>query len=111
MSRKNCFVAELEGVSDIESAIRLKNKLVYIDRGDIMLDEGEYFIQDLMGIRAINDATGEVLGKLTDVLTLPANDVFVVTGEREILIPVVPEFVKEVNLTEGFVRVRLIEGM
>ena len=44
-------------------------------------------------------------------LQLPANDVYVVEGEREYMIPAVPEFILERNPDEGFIRVRLLEGM
>ena len=53
-----------------------------------------------------------MLGKIADVLTLPANNVYVVRGgEREIMIPAVDQFVKEVNVDEGYMTVALIEGM
>ena len=56
-------------------------------------------------------ADGEEIGKVSDILSMPGNDVYVVTGSREYLIPAVPEFILERNLDEGFVRVKLIEGM
>ena len=53
-----------------------------------------------------------MLGKLEDVLTLPANNVYVVRGgEREWMIPAVPEFIAETNVQEGYVRVNLMEGL
>ena len=60
----------------------------------------------------VRDTQGKVLGKIADVLTLPANNVYVVRGgEREIMIPAVDQFVKEVNVDEGYMTVALIEGM
>ena len=57
-------------------------------------------------------ATGEELGKLTEVLTPPAHPVYRVTGgEREYLIPAVPAFIAETDIDGGFLRVTLIEGM
>ena len=63
-----------------------------------------------MGARVV-DEQGNELGELADIMELPASNVYVVRGEREILIPAVPEFVLERNIDEGFIRVRLIEGM
>ena len=57
---------------------------------------------------------GETVGTLTDILCRPGNDVYVVTAadkKREYLIPAVPEFILERNVDEGYIRVRLIEGM
>ena len=53
-----------------------------------------------------------MLGKVDDILTPPANNVYVVRGgKREIMIPAVDQFVKEINVDEGYMKVALIEGM
>ena len=108
---KSAVIAALDGVFDLDSAIKLKNKTVSIDREEVRLAEGQYFVADLVGLRVIDAATGEDIGVLTEVLTRPANDVYVVKGEREILIPAVAEFLIETNIDAGFVLVRIIEGM
>ena len=67
---------------------------------------------DLMGMEVRDAKNGAVLGKIADVLTLPANNVYVVRGgEREWMIPAVPEFVAEVNIDEDYMRVNLMEGL
>jgi len=108
---KGCVIAALEGVTNIESAIRLISKTVSIKRDDVQLEEGRYFVADLIGLRAIDADTSEPLGTVTDVLNLPANNVYVISGEREILIPAVPGFVIETNIEEGYIKLRLIDGM
>ena len=110
-AHKGCVIAALEGVADIESAIRLKNKTVCIARDDAVIEEGRHFIADLIGLRALDAITGEELGTVADVLSLPANNVYVVRGKREILIPAVPEFVEKIDIDGGFIRLRLIDGM
>ncbi|MDR3278807.1 MAG: ribosome maturation factor RimM [Oscillospiraceae bacterium] len=109
--QKNIVVAELEGVADVDGAVRLKNKIVCVDRARAELGEGEHFIADLIGLDAVDAETGAALGKITDVFSLPANNVYVVNGAREILIPAVPEFVREINIDGGFISFRLIEGL
>lgn len=108
---KDCVITTFEGVDGIEGAMKLKNKVVYIDRNDVSLEEGEHFVSDLIGLTAQEADTGELLGKVTEVISLPANNVYVISGKREILVPAVPAFIKEVNLETGVVRVTLIEGM
>ena len=108
---KGCVIAALEGVDDIESAIKMKNKIVSIKRDDVLLEEGRYFVADLIGLRAVDAETGEELGTVSDVLSRPANNVYVISGEREILVPAVDEFVIEINTGEGYIKLRLIEGM
>ena len=108
---KSLVIASLEGISDIDSAIKLKNKIVHALRDDIPLEEGRHYIADIIGLRAINVDTGEEAGTVAEVLSLPANNVYVIKGDREILVPVVPEFIVETNIDEGVVKIRLIEGM
>ena len=107
---KACLIAALEGVADVNAAMRLKNKTVFIDRDDASLEPGAFFLQDIVGA-SVRDESGAELGTLADVLELPAGNVYVVRGPREILIPAVPEFVLETDVDAGVVTVRLIEGM
>jgi 16S rRNA processing protein RimM len=109
--QKGCVIATLEGVVDIDDAIRMKNKIIKIKKDDVKLKEGSYFITDLIGLEVIDNETGETLGTLSDILSLPSNNVYVIKGKREILVPAVPEFIIETNLDEGYVRIRLIEGL
>ena len=63
-------------------------------------------------IRKSRDAVDtDIGGKITEVMTPPGNDVYVVKGSHEYMIPAVKEFVEEINVQEGYVKVRLIEGM
>ena len=104
-------ILSLDGITDIDSALRLKNKIIYIDRSDANLVDGEFFLQDIIGLKVVDTETGAELGILEDILDLPAGNVYVVKGDREILIPAVPEFIKNVDVDGGTVNVRLIEGM
>ena len=108
---KGCVIAALDGVTDIDSAIKLKNKTVLLDRDETHIEEGRHFIADLMGLRAIDAETSVDLGMVHDVLKLPANDVYVIHGPREILIPAVDEFIAETNIDSGYIKFKLIEGM
>jgi 16S rRNA processing protein RimM len=104
-------IASLAGVETVNEAMRLRDKVVMIDRSAVKLPEGRYFIADLIGLNVLDDKTGASIGTLADVLTLPANDVYVVRGTREYMIPAVPEFLAEIDLPGRTMRVNLIEGM
>ena len=109
---KNMAIMKLENITDIPSAVSLKNAILYVNRDDVKLPEGGFFIADLMGLEVRDAATGEVLGNIADVLDLPASNVYVVRGgKREILIPAVEAFVAETNVAEGFIRVNMMEGL
>lgn len=104
------LIAKLEGVDDVNAAMPLKNRIVSIDRAEAKLPKGAFFIRDLIGASVVTEA-GEPLGKLADVLEMPAHNVYVVAGDREILIPAVPEFILKTDIDAGVVTVHLIEGM
>ncbi|MCL2402134.1 MAG: ribosome maturation factor RimM [Oscillospiraceae bacterium] len=108
---KNFVIAAFDGVVDINGAIALKNKTVSISRDDVALEEGRHFVADLIGLAAIDAESGEELGVVQDILERPANNVYVIKGVREILIPAVPEFVDEINVEAGYIKFRLIEGL
>jgi len=108
---KGCVIAALEGVDDIDAAIRMKNKIIKVRKEVVQLEEGRFFVADLVGLQAVDAETGQSIGVLSDVLSLPSNNVYVIKGEREILVPAVPEFIIETNLTDGFVKLRMIEGL
>ena len=94
----------------MNTAMLLKNKVVYLHRDDVELDEDAFFLADVIGLDVV-DENGVKLGVLDDILSPSLQDVYVVKGEREIMIPVVPEFILETNVEEGYIKVRLIEGM
>ena len=106
---KSQLIAALEGVEDVNAAMALKNRVISIDRADVKLPEGRYFVQDLIGL-AVRSDDGAELGQLSEVLDLPQGQVYVVKGEREILIPDVPEFILNIDPETG-ITVHLIEGM
>ena len=109
--QKTCVLVKLAGIDTVEAASALRDQVVSIDRADAQLPQGSIFIADLLGLPVYDGETP--IGRLTDVMSTPANDVYVVKGEdgQEHLIPAVPEFVLERNVDGGYIRVRLIEGM
>lgn len=109
---KNMVIIKFRGVTDVPSALAMRNAILYIDRKDADLPEGTFFLADLYGLEVRDAQSGAVLGRVADVLTLPANNVYVVRGgERELMIPAVPQFIAETNPEGGYLRVNLIEGM
>lgn len=109
---KTMVLCKFEGVDTVEAAMKLKNKVVSIDREDARLPAGHYFLADLMGLSVLDAATGAELGQVAEILTPPAHNVYVVSGgEKRYLIPAVPAFVADTNVEQGFIKVNLIEGL
>ena len=107
---KGFLIVKLEGVEDVNAAMALKGRTVFIDRADARLPKGAFFLQDIIGASVV-DESGSEIGKLVDVMEAPASNVYVVKGEREHLIPAVPEFILSTDADNGIITVHLIEGM
>ena len=66
---------------------------------------------DLLGAAVVTD-NGEVIGELVDMISLPANDVYVIKqGKKEVLIPVIPEIIRSVDLQMGLVTITPMDGL
>jgi len=100
---KELVLLKLPGVDDMNAALTYKNK---------DLPEGEYFDDELLGLKVYDCDTGALLGTLTAVDESPASKVYTVKGEREILIPAVKDaFIRSVDLDAGRMDVKVWEGM
>ena len=108
---KAFVLMQLEGVSDFDAAALLKNRTLYAAREDLPIEEGSYFIVDLIGLPVIDADNGTVYGTLCDVTNLGASDIYTVKTEAgDRMMPAVDEFVDRVVLGEG-IYIRPIEGM
>lgn len=108
---KQFVLATLEGVTDMDQAAAMKGTTLYASRDDFELDEGDYFIADLIGLPVIDIEGGKTYGTVKDVVNRGASDIYVVktpSGER--MMPAVEEFVKKVDLDKG-IFVKTIPGL
>jgi 16S rRNA processing protein RimM len=107
---KNDVVVKLEGIETRTQAEGLRGETLMIPEA-AALDSDRYYLHDIIGLRVV-DAAGETLGKVEDVLSTGANDVYVVRGDRgELLLPAIDDVVKEVDLAAGRLVVELLEGL
>ncbi len=109
---KNMVIAKIEGIDTPEAAEKLRSKILYMHRDDLELDDDTYFIQDLIGLEVRDADTGEVYGKIADVLETGANDVYVIKGEdREYLIPAIADVVVSTDIDNNLMTIRPLEGL
>ena len=111
--QKGNVLLHLEGVDTVEAAEQLRNQVLYMDRDEVELEEGVYFIQDLIGLEVLDADTGKSYGKLSDVMQTGANDVYEIKDEtgKTVLIPAIPDVVQETDLDGGVMRIRPLEGL
>jgi 16S rRNA processing protein RimM len=99
------LAARLEGCADRDAAAALRGKRVAVPRSQLpRAKSGEYYWVDLVGLKVVNVQSQE-LGRIEQILQTGANDVLVVQGERERLIPFLADVIREVDTTAGVVRV------
>ena len=105
--QNTCDLLKLEGVDTMEAAQALRGKTVTLYRED--MDEDVIFAGELIGMEVFSQ--GEKIGELTQVLDYPGNQVYVVKGEREYMLPAVKEFILSTDLEANRMEVKLLEGM
>jgi 16S rRNA processing protein RimM len=106
---KGAWLARFKEVKDRNGAEALIGWSVYIpESGRAPLPEGEYYVDELVGLEIVTD-TGKPLGRLTDVLYSPANDVY--ETDKGILIPAVAAFIIEIDLGRRKITVRDTPGL
>ena len=110
---KNTVLIKFEGIDTVEQARELIGKIVYLDRDEIELEEGTYFIEDLIGCRVINDETEEDIGTVQAVDNFGASDVYTILNAegKEFMFPAVDEFLVSTDIDKKEIRIKVIEGM
>lgn len=111
---KGMVLVKLQGIDTPEAAQSLRGRVVWMDRADDTLEEGQYYLQDLIGLTAVDADTGEEYGRISDVTgTAGANDVYHITfpDGRVQLIPAIPEVVLSIDPDAGRMVIRPLEGL
>jgi 16S rRNA processing protein RimM len=106
------FLLDLEGVESRTDAESLGGEELLLDRKELDApEEGEFYVADLVGLKALNDA-GEVVGEVMDTFETAAHEVLVVREEdrQDLYLPFTLEHVPEVDLRAGQVLIRPPEG-
>lgn len=111
--QKNMAVLKIEGVDTPEDAQKLRNRVLYMDRDDAELEEGCYFIADLIGLTVRDTKTGEVYGELSDVTQTGANDVYHISAPdgRTLLVPAIPQVIDRVDIDGGVMEITPLDGL
>ncbi len=110
--QKNMVIAKLEGYDTPEDSEKLRNKLLYMHRDDLELDEDTYFIQDLIGIEVKDADTGKLYGVIEDVLETGANDVYSIKGDdRTYLVPAIADVVISTDIEANLMIIRPLDGL
>ena len=106
------MIVKLEGVDARSDAERLKGKQLFIDSSQsVPPEEGEFWVHELLDFEVV-DVNGDFLGTISQIHLRDAQDLWEVkTEEGSVLLPAVPQFVKEIDETSRRVVVDPPEGL
>ena len=108
---------KLHGVDTPEAAEKFRNRIISVPRDIFSLDEGEYFISDLIGISVFDADSGKFYGEITDVLQPGANDVYELTEKTEDgkpvrrYIPAIKDCIVSTDIKSKTMKIRPLEGL
>lgn len=109
---KNMTLIKFKGINTPEAANEMRNRIVYIDREDIELEDGTYFVQDLIGLTVKDADSGEIYGEIKDVLQTGANDVYEIkNGDKTYLVPAIEQVIIETDIDNAVMLIRPLEGL
>jgi 16S rRNA processing protein RimM len=109
----NFFLLDLDGVESRDASDVLAGRYIFVP-SDVLKDlpEGEYYWKDIIGLEVITEESGRSLGRIENIMATGSNDVYVCSdGKSEILLPAIPEVIREIDIEKGTMVVKLIEGL
>jgi 16S rRNA processing protein RimM len=103
---------KLSDIDDREHAASLRGAYLEVPEEELeLLPDGHYYRFQLVGL-GVRSTDGQELGRITEVLSTPANDVFVVGGPHgEILVPAADDIVRDIDLEAGIMTIEVVEGL
>ena len=108
----NIVIVKLDGIDSIPEAEALRGTVIYIDRNDVKLPDGRYFVDDLIGCEVYNSENTTFYGKISDVSPTGANDVWhILNNGKEYLFPAVDEMLVSVDIESEKVYINPIKGI
>lgn len=111
--QKNMVIMKLKGVDSVEDGQAMRNKILFMDRNDVELEDGFYFFQDLIGLKVIDADSQEEYGKIEDIFQTGANDVYQIKSDdgRSYYIPAIADVIVKTDIDDGKMYIRPLEGL
>ncbi len=110
--RDDVIYLGLKGIDTRDAAQALRGAFINIKKEDVLpLEEGRFYHFEILGFE-VKKTSGELLGKIEEVMDLPANAVLVVKDEnREYLIPAIQDVVKKIDMERGEIMIEPMDGL
>lgn len=108
---KNTCILKIKGFDKIEDSNKFVGSNIYVDRTNaVELKNNEYYIVDLIGLKCYKDDT--LIGNVKDIMKTKANSILVVDyNKKDLLIPMVSDFIENVDIDNSIIKIKIIEGL
>ena len=110
---KDMVLIKFKGIDKLEEAELLRNLYLEVNRSEEPdLDEGTYYIVDLLGLDVYSDE-GNLLGKIDDIYNNGSSDIYVIKDElgKQLLLPAISDVIKDINLQDKKMIVHILKGL
>ncbi|MDA1475562.1 ribosome maturation factor RimM [Bacillus changyiensis] len=110
---KQFHLLQFKEIATLTEAEKLKNALIKVPEDQLgQLAEDEYYFHEIIGCDVFSEE-GDQLGKVKEILTPGANDVWVIarSGQKDVLIPYIESVVKSINVKEKIIKIHMMEGL
>lgn len=110
--QKHMAIIKFAEIASIEQAEEYKNKIIYGNRDDAVIDEDANYIADLIGCYVVDIDTEQEYGRVVDVLNHGASDILEIedSGSKK-YVPVIPDIVKEINTEYEVIKIKYMKGL
>lgn len=100
---------QFEGIKNRNDAEAMVGQIIFVPVSEG--DKIQMISEELLGATVITES-GDIIGELSEILWAPSNDIYVINnGKKEILIPVIPEIIKEVSADSGLIVIVPMDGL
>lgn len=108
---KNTCILKLNNFDSIEQSTKLIGKNIYVSRENaVELKDDEYYVMDLIGLNVVLDE--KIIGTVKDIMNSKVYSTLVIDcNKKEVLIPLVSDFVEKVDIEKSIIKIKTIEGL
>ncbi len=110
--QKNHAIVKLAEVVNIDDAEKLKGRVLYANRDDAVLEEGQNYIEDLIGCYVVDAETEQEYGRVCDVLNYGASDILdIESWGKHTLIPMIEDIIVDIDVDFQIITIKPMKGL
>lgn len=102
-------VLKIEGIDSPEEAYKYRDTYIKVKRENaVKLEKGQFYVADIIGCKVVDENSLEV-GEVKDVIFTGSNDVYLVKGETEVLVPVIKSVIVKIDAENKLIVIKPVQ--